>query len=342
MIKIIFGSIKRFYIGGQSSGVLFSFMLLICIISAFFAVNQLSSAVNELASYNEAYRTFTIYFIESESYSNIEKNITNINKVDIENIEFVIDSEIPISAFFYKSRYTVNWGSYFDDSYIPQIVISTALEENIEINDNVLINNTEYLVTGKRSPFLNCHEINFKSLKSNDKIMQVNIILKDFPSKRLIANIYENLNRIFENAIISEPLKRNFLKEYTSQTNFYILIILLILAFVNVIAVYNFILLKREIDFSIYRICGCSSLQNTIIILTEMIIVFLVHFIFSLLVYKLIVEKIMISAGLLTMIISPIELIVCLLVNLIVAVILLIPTILKYYHRTPKQLYYSR
>ena len=165
MIKIIFGSIKRFYISEQSSGMLFSFMLLICIISTFFAVNQLSSAVNELASYNEAYRTFTVNLIESELYSNIEEKLTNTNKFDIENIEFVIDSEIPISAFLHKSRYTVNWGNYFDNSDTPQIVISTALEENIEINDNILINNTEYLVTGKRSPFLNCHEINYKSLK---------------------------------------------------------------------------------------------------------------------------------------------------------------------------------
>lgn len=313
-------------------------MLISCISATFFCVARLSEEVNELASYNDSYRQFQIDLLESECFAELEKHIPQIEKMDIQNIELVLDNDIQVSAYIRKSRYTVNWGSYFDDSDTPQIIVSAALDNSLKIGDKINIGNTEYLIIGKRTAFLDHHEVNYRSLTPDTKIKQMKIILTDYPSDSYSETLYNELSEMFS-GIITKPTKRDILNEYTGQVNFIIMLLILALAFVNIAAVFDFTLLKRAKEFSIYRLCGCGRIKSIFLCFLEILFSFAVHFLLTAVMFKATAETILIYSGMLKSRTTLSQIMICFLANLIMITALMIPVIIRNFKKTPNSLY---
>ncbi len=313
-------------------------MLISCISATFFCIVRLSEEVNELASYNDSYRQFQIDLLESERFAELEKHIPHIEKLDIQNIELVLDNDIQVSAYIRKSRYTVNWGSRFDDSDTPQIIVSAALDNELKIGDKINIGNTEYLIVGKRTAFLDHHEVNYSSLTPDTKIKQLKIILTNYPSDSYSETLYNELSEMFS-GIITKPTKRDILGEYTGQVNFIIMLLILALAFVNVAAVFDYTLLKRAGEFSIYRLCGCSRIKCIFLCFSEMLLNFTVHFLLTTVIFKAAVETILIYSGMLKSRTTLSQIMICFSANLIMITALMIPVIIRNFKNTPNRLY---
>lgn len=338
MFRLIFNSIKRFYIRNNNVGILLSVMLISCISATFFCIVRLSEEVNELASYNDSYRQFQIDLLESEDFADLEQLIPQIEKMDIQNIELVLDNDIQVSAYIRKSRYTVNWGCYFDDSDTPQIIVTAALDNKLKIGDKINIGDTEYLIIGKRTAFIDHHEVNYSSLTPDTKIKQLKIILTNYPSDSYSETLYNKLSEIFS-GIITKPIKRDILSEYTNQANFFIMLLILALAFVNVAAVFDFTLLKRAREFSIYRLCGCSRIKCIFLCFLEILFSFVVHFLLTTVMFKVAVETILIYSGMLRSRTTLSQIMICFLANLIMIITLVIPVLIRNFKKTPNRLY---
>ena len=308
------------------------------IMYSFGQVYSMADYLSEDQSYILTYPDGTVF---ESCKSSIEKSVNEISEIG--NIKIVLNDDLnsdkSLFAMYLPWDYAIQFGSDFDKSDDPQIIIGTASGIYGEVGDTVTIDNRSYRVVGKRMlQFIN--QVNYASLHDDTNIYKLEIILSKHISSKKIESIGKKLEDFFPYAIIEKPRTIDYFSYFFGNVQFYIAIALSFLSIMNLMQLYRYLLNKRRTVYAIYQICGCDKKQGYILFLTELEILSIIPFFLSMFIYKVFIEKIIKDEFFYNIQLVPRQLFIITIFYILIQLWIFIPMLQKYSKLSPKQLKY--
>lgn len=297
--------------------------------------------VYSMANYISNNQCYNIDFNENISFSecrNIIDSLTD-NNDDIENVRVTVDDG---SAFAMKEpwRYDIQYGSGFDSTSEPQIIVGWIGDLYGEINSYVEVDSKSYRIVGQRAmEYFN--EINYASLTDDSSVLKIDVLIDQISSKKKIETIGNQIEAAFPSAFITYPEPIDYFSHFISDPQFYIAIALAFLALLNLAQLYRYFLSKRKDMYAIYQICGCHKNMGFLIFMVELELISFVPYIITAIGYKVIIEKFLIDDYYYNIHLSYRQLGVISVIFIMLQIAIFIPIIYRYSKFTVKQLKYT-
>lgn len=248
-------------------------------ICAVFSANQYKNV-----SENSAYRLFRISNLSDTLTDEKLKQMRDI-RMPISMITMYFDElEIKANYIYPLDSYRfVILGNYFtEDDFVSgskYIVINNPTEET-HVGGTVDIDNIEYVVIGiNQSNGYYYNEIPFASVDDYSRITRISLQLNEIPSYEQKKEVLSLLKSLFPTSIVSEPVTVDIIVIASNMTEYLICICIILLAVLNTSYLYQYILEKRQKQFVIMRITGCSKVRYCFIALSEVLLVSGISFI---------------------------------------------------------------
>ena len=279
---------------------LFSLLQILSIITVIYLYSDVRSQRIELEQYKGTTSTFELIYEDGVYFSDIKSDIEKLkqNQTAVSNITFLLDKENNIIADYSYNSSQVDLGQPLKESEDILLGELYATNNNINIGDEIEFLNRKFKVVGLFLPIsieAENKQILFSSIYNDDTIYQMQIKLRDIPTKREKENFTEFLYNTFDEANIIVPEERNYIDEYKFDSQLLISFSVVILVFFNISFIYNHILMKRRINFAIYGICGCKRIRIISILFLEVLCYFVVHMIISILLWLCFIKKFLID-----------------------------------------------
>lgn len=236
----------------------------------------------------------------------IETCLSQISSNTYSNVEFIwvmsnIDDRLIDSRFRYKNNMYESYsamldniktsgiyvrGRYFSDSEYnsgtPLLLISQDLVD--ETNQFTLQGNRFDIVTVvKMSQYI---EAVFTALNDETVVQQFTFLFKNPPSQ----SQYNEIQKVFSSNLGSRvnihEMEPFYEEDYWLYNTIMLASVLIALvASINLIILYQYILMKRKKSLAIFMLCGCKKLKAVLLYLSESLIVTIPCFIVSALIY---------------------------------------------------------
>ena len=299
MIHIIFQNIKYFVAKHRLIFSLFVISQLVSILAIMFIFNAFSSSQKHSLMNDEKYRTFTVD--DSSFDASLDKTLQSIadeKGKKIGNISAVCGEGQVHADFQFKteSLYYIDYGKYFTkedfESGKNQIIVDTSiLKEHNSVGDTYKFGNKDYKIIGL-STGKGYHRIPYKSISDKSAITTVQILLSDIPTKSQTSKWDEYLSGKFPNAKVLDPEIEKMSDTAKNLQESIKAIAIGLLAVLNFSYLYKYMLMKRQGQFAVMRICGCKKFKGTMIYLVEVMIISVAAFLISGLVFNFGIVKI--------------------------------------------------
>ncbi len=280
----------------------------ITIVVAFLSVfNYATSLVREDKKAQTECRTYTVTLSDnsrmdkklSAFYKNYETKIRNL---------FVIAKTDDSSEVLCEYQYTtgddgimiVN-GKYFSkkdfESGAKQVLAVFNLDNNAAKNDIIgtqtKINGEEYTVIG--TSVESYPVIPYASLKNNDKIFQIRLVMKYDLSNTETSHLIDDLYKSFGDIGIEKPPAYSA-KTYSSAVSYISVFgIIVVIALLNIAYLYAYIMNRRLREIAILRICGCSFAETVRRCIAEVVIISIFSYLIALLLHLTVMMPLVIA-----------------------------------------------
>ncbi len=342
LILLVFQNIRTIW--KKEKIVLFLFVLgvMIATITILYSFGQAFSLVNYVYKKPSFILTYNNEIMFKELQKSIESSTREIPEID--NIKvFLYDDPYSQKSMFATYRhwdYAIQYGTDFDESDEPQIIIGTVSGEYADIGNFLQINNVNYKVVGKRIyQFFN--QVNYTSLSDDTEVCKLEIMLTDQFSQHKIHKISDKLTPYFENASISEPQAVNYISSFLNNKYFYIAISLSLMSIITLLRLYQYLLKTRRNTYAIIQICGSNIKQGFMLFFIELEILSLPAYIIGVIVFKVFIEAAIRNEFFYNIQLSNGNIIFITIVFIALQALVFFPIMKKYSRYTPKQLKYN-
>ena len=280
----------------------------ITIVVAFLSVfNYATSLVREDKKAQTECRTYTVTLSDnsrmdkklSAFYKNYETKIRNL---------FVIAKTDDSSEVLCEYQYTtgddgimiVN-GKYFSkkdfESGAKQVLAVFNLDKKKKKNDIIgtqtKSNGEEYTVIG--TSVESYPVISYASLKNNDKIFQIRLVMKYDLSNTETSHLIDDLYKNFGDIGIEKPPAYSA-KTYSSAVSYISVFgIIVVIALLNIAYLYAYIMNRRLREIAILRICGCSFAETVRRCIAEVVIISIFSYLIALLLHLTVMMPLVIA-----------------------------------------------
>lgn len=325
------------------------------IIIILFVIGIMASGATMLYSFGQVYsladyisdeQSYTLIFQDGYSFAECRKSIEKGAKEisEIKNIKIVLQedlySQTSLFAMYKSWDYAIQYGESFDETDEPQIIIGTVSGIYGNIGETVEVNNVEYRIVGKRIyQFIN--QVNYASIDDDMQLCKLEILLHGNNSVSKINKLKEEIATLFPEAEIISPEPVKYLSYFLSNKQFYIALALSFLSIMNLMQLYRYLLNKRRNMYAVYQICGCNKKQGSWLFLIEINILTIIPYLFSMIIYKLILEHFLKDDFFYNITLSARQIFVISVIFLFLQLLIFVPMLKKYSQMTPKQLKYA-
>lgn len=268
---------------------LFCICQMISILSIIFVYGVIVAKNEYNRSFDLGNRTFTVALDGTLDKAGLNDKIESLKadkqlKDQIKNFSlWLSDGDQPVKSDIYfeeASPLYVDAGRYFSkDDYengtvvilLNQQLAGATIENPLEVGGTYELNGLSYEIIGLfRYPYF---EIPYTSLKTIDNSVQISMVLKHCVSESTARQYGRILSDVFDTKAVQLPASQetNTITRNLFQSASAVLIALL--AAINFSALYRFLLKKRQAEYSIYRMYGCTKGRGFILLLSELLIV---------------------------------------------------------------------
>lgn len=284
MFVIVYRNIKSFIHNAPVVFSLFTIGIFISVIALLFT----SSVMVSIKEYNNRYSPMmrTVVINRELSVNDVDNLATDLdsNGYAIKNITVLIKGE-PIKANVYPSDYSklfVEIGSYFqgkDFSQGKKQVVSMPNDFYV-IGSTLKLFNQDYEIIGVFS-VAEQHEVPYTSLPHDCTFDEIQIECTKSLTSKEGQNLINHLENIYDHIFVPEnpAVNTQLLTEYG------ISVLIIIMALLNVLFLYLYILSIRRQEFIIFRISGCSIAKGIRIFIYEISLYATVIYLICALVY---------------------------------------------------------
>ncbi len=331
--------------------ILFCICQIVSILSMIFVSGVIAAQLEYNNSFDLEYRQFSFLVEQPKTAQRLAEEY-ELLKQEIKKVEnctlWFQHNDVPIKAnisYQKASPYYVDLGRYFSAEEFKSnknlILINQEKAGNdpiYEIGDKIIIGEKTFKIIGAipHSYF----EIPFNCLTDNNKITQVEILLQESIKPEMAVEYAETIKEIFGVSKVSLPeevpageISKNLFQNIS-------ILLISLLAICNFSFLYRYLLKKRQYQYAVFRLCGCSSFKGSILLLLELLIVsfglylacaILFHFGLSW-IYPFMTDKISYALGFA----DYIEIALIYLLNLLVV---FVPIIRNFSKKSPIQIY---
>lgn len=297
--------------------------------------------VYSMAEYVSDEQRVTVAFDQNVCFSECNHAIDSLSDElsEISNIKVTVGDE---NTFAMKMpwNYMIQYGTSFDSTDEPQIVVGCFGTLYGEIGSYAEVDGKSYRIVGQRAvEYFN--QINYASLTDDTAIQKIEIILSPISSSQKIDRIGKKVESAFPNAQITLPNTMDYASFLLSDPQFYIAIILTVFAVLNLMQLYRYLLNKRKNLYAVYQICGCNKFTGFLIFFGEMELLSLVPYGITVLCYKLFLESLFYDGYYYSIFLSCRQISIITAIFAVLQLLLFSPLILRYSKATPKQLKYT-
>lgn len=272
---------------------LFCVCQMISIFSVIFVAGVFAAYEEANSSYDLEYRQFVVENEHSytakqirEQYHAIAQEIPSLengvlwmknNGMDVKaNIVYQKPSDLYISLGRYFKT-TKNFKNVYE------ILVNqgfTETDNHYKVNDTITVFGKEFRVIGtildaSSDPYF---EIPFNEIVEKTEIKNIVFRLDHIPDRKdisrytkMIENYYGKGNVIEPNQLPEGRIFENFFRNIST-------LFISLLSILNFSFLYYYLLTKRKRQYSIYRLCGCSSVKGGSLLLLELIVLSFVLF----------------------------------------------------------------
>ena len=173
--------------------------------------------------------------------------------------------------------------------------------------------------------------IPYSSLENKDNVSKVSVVMNcDLTS--LQGNIMEeNLKSIFGSEEVEKPQAYE-LYVYSNSINYIMTFaVVIVIAFINMIYLYYYLLNRRKKEFAVLRVCGCSINKAVSMYFIEVLLLSVITYIIALVLHLLCVMPIMTGlTNYISYYISPFQFIVIYILYLATEIVSFVPVMIKF------------
>ena len=285
-MNIILRNIAAF---SKSHKLIFSIFVLcqfITFISVFYIAAVFTSTQKYIADSNLAYRTFTVY--TDNDGDKIAKNIKVIlsQSQELSTVKVYLDKQRLQANVLYppeNERYVLVGDYFTEDAFSSgnsQIIINEDASE-FKVGNIIQIQDMIFEVIGLNYNIGNYSEVPYTALSDLSDITRISFTLKKIPRATQKAEFLALLQATFPNQEISEPDSIDVITVSGGTIEYFICILVMALAFLNLSYLYSYILNCRETDFIVMRLTGCSAKKAYALLFGEISIISSVMCFFS-------------------------------------------------------------
>lgn len=318
---------------------------IVTLLGVFIANNLMEQEVSTQKSYYDNMRTYTVMLSDTD---NIEEGLAEvlIKCGDIQHIYTVFpEHDKAVCGEYYgksnKKVYT-DAGRYLSDSDISSgvknIVVPPDILYDYSVGDTYSLNGTDYNIIG--SSVDDSFHIPFNSIDNKSTIIGVCVTTNTELTASEFKQLSKTLTGIFPNSSICPPEG-----EYSSQIDYFktvmfMIILLMCLGIFNLSYLYVYILEQRKRQYAVFQICGCTKIRGALIYLAEIIIFSTAAYIFSALVFKLLLFPVVAALDSMTFYAMSVGSYVFLFICYLAAMLaVFLPCIIKYTSKSPSLQY---
>lgn len=318
---------------------------IVTLLGVFIANNLMEQEVSTQKSYYDNMRTYTVMLSDTD---NIEEGLAEVlDKCDGIQRIYTLFSEydkVVCGEYYGKSNKKVytNAGRYLSDSDISNgvknIVVPPDILYDYSVGDTYFLNGTDYNIIG--SSVDDSFHIPFNSIDSKSTIIGVCVTTNAELTASEFEQLSETLTGIFPNSSVYLPEG-----EYSSQMDYFktvmfMIILLMCLGIFNLSYLYVYILEQRKRQYAVFQICGCTKIRGALIYLAEIIIFSTAAYIFSALVFKLLLFPVVAALDSMTFYAMSVGSYVFLFICYLAAMLaVFLPCIIKYTSKSPSLQY---
>lgn len=342
---MILQNLKSFITKKKSIFIFFILAQIVTLVGVFVTYNYMEQEVSTQKSYYDDVRTYTVMLSDSKD---IEENLSDVLK-QYDNIQHIYtvsyEGEYIVYGEYYgksEKEFTVSLGDDLSESdmtngnknmLIPNKTLTyedTSLS-NLKIGDTYNLNGVAYKIIG--SALDGCFHIPFHSMEeeSKNQIMGVCITTNKELSPSDSEQFIYMLSAIFEDAVITPPQA-----EYGSEFNtfkifVFVVILLLCLGIFNLSYLYIFVLEQRKKQYAVFQICGCTKLRGALIYLAEILLLSVMAYSVSLLLFRFVVLPFVIAMDSMTFLAMSVQSYILLFIFYVLIILLVfLPCIVRY------------
>ncbi len=340
MFSLLWQNIKSLFKSEKIVFVLFFLGVIVSTITLFYSFGEVYNYVAELQDVNEECRTFVISPDGNERFENIKNKVdTVIGKFpDTENIKLTLEDDVTYS-YYYGSEKFVNLGSSFSDDGKPEIIIGDLISQD-KIGDYYTVGDEDFLITGKRSNTA-FNEVNYKGLSAGTMVSDIEVEFPLIPGRHKTEKIMNELSGIFSGYSLRRPTEFDTVRSILGSDKFYIAIVLILMSLISISFLYRYLIVKRKNIYAIYQICGCRKSKCVFFILSELLLITLVPFLAGVLIYKLLVERLVINELVYAHKVGIVQILGIAMMFFVLMMIVFLPFIIKFSRQSPKEIRYS-
>ncbi len=323
---MILTSIKSFFASQKLLFIIFILLQIFAVVSTQYAYIGIIEQENDRRIYVDDATLFIVEFSESTKINDIKTQIDEIVlSYDKKLASISIDSvKNYLRAYFFGQNEVVNYGTL--NSNIDDIIIST----NPDISGNVKLGETlnsyigKFNVVGLRTDST-YNEIQLEAVTDDMDIMSINILLSYLPSVTQKNEFCKYLNALFPQANIISPIDRDAHNEALFSSKLWLTISLFILAMINILYIFRYVIYKRKTVYTVSRLCGASKKYIFFSTLFE----YMIYCVFSGCIASLITKFIIIPMFYKSLYISPLYILLPLLFFFTLCICITVPILIK-------------
>lgn len=294
---MVFQLMKKHFVQNKAIFSLFVICQIFSLLVLLFIFNLLHMR-DAISVYNQSkYRTVSVTFSETdgEKMTAMQNALNDAELIDkLERIEGLAAFEgRGIEILFYRgeeAKEVIDAGRNIAPNEVASrasvAVVQfsvTQTADTVKVGDPITLFGNTYEVVGLVSGTART-QIPFDG-KSDVMISKVSFVHEDGLHVTERAALVEKLKAAFPTASVSEPPAMP-VEEFEISAEFILILLALIIVNINFATMYYYILDRDKRTYSIFKMCGCSSLRGLWILLKELCIVCLAAFFISLLLFE--------------------------------------------------------
>lgn len=276
-MRTAFQNILYFFKNNKLVFLVFILCQLVTCITTLYIFSVFWSTQLDRIQRNETYCTFSIY-LKSADLSIKEiyqlQYEKNYKKATVYLDKYNLQAQVTYPP--QSDRFTVT-GSYFSFSAFEtgshQIIIN-APSAHLKVGDLWWSNDLPYEIIAVNYGSRAYNEVPFRALPNPKEINRITYTLNSIPNRQEKEETQNRLSELFPNSRVVSPDGVNIVILTTGFGEYFVAICVLLLALLNTSYLYQYILHRRQKQFIIMRLVGCSKNSAILIFLSEIVLIF--------------------------------------------------------------------
>lgn len=334
-------NILRFFSGHRILFFVFLFGGIVSITAMVFVVSLLQAIKEQGDYYDDRLKTFSVSLSQPLKAEQLQE-LWASHEEHIKPIDVILNEGECYTRYPSTTDTRPRVGRYFTkDTFSQQKLEAFAPswgESTYKVGDSVRLMGKEYHIVGLSGGMSTLMEVPYETVEELENADGLLIYFEELPTSRQIAEFTDDLKRQFDGAAISPPKQPEAGVDAGFGRDGLICLVICLSALLNLSYLYLYFLQQRRQEFVIYRICGCSYKRLITGCLWEVTLLALVQWSISCLLYGLILAPVF--ENLTDRLYHPgiAEYLFVLVIYLFVALLVFLPTVIKFLRNSLAQL----